>query len=147
MLIGTYKFNRAKAGYGPLAQLLDDTLPQLPNNVIIVPIPTVSSHIRERGYDHARLVAKAFAKRRKLPMIPVLGRTTYTKQREANRSTRIKQAKVAFSAAKPIDSSATYLLVDDVITTGATMKYAAKTLKDAGATTVWVAALSRQPLD
>jgi predicted amidophosphoribosyltransferase len=45
-----------------------------------------------------------------------------------------------------INEDACYLLVDDVVTTGATIKYAAKALKDAGAGDVWVAAIARQPL-
>jgi predicted amidophosphoribosyltransferase len=39
------------------------------------------------------------------------------------------------------------LLVDDVVTTNATVRYAAQALKDAGAQIVWVAVTARQPLD
>jgi len=68
-------------------------------------------------------------------------------QRGAGRRTRTEQAKKAFQCATSLDPKAIYILVDDVITTGATVKYAAKTLLDAGASTVWVASISRQPLD
>jgi len=40
-----------------------------------------------------------------------------------------------------------YLLVDDVMTTGSTLKYAARALKQAGASQVWVAVIARQTLD
>ncbi|MDB5183852.1 MAG: putative Phosphoribosyltransferase [Candidatus Saccharibacteria bacterium] len=146
-LIGNYKFTNARAAYRPLAQLLDARIPDLPANTIIVPIPTVSSHIRQRGYDHMLLIARHLGRLRKMPVSTALTRNTTTKQRDASRSQRISQAKAAFSCNTALDSQATYLLIDDVVTTGATMKYATQTLLDAGAGTVWVATISRQPLD
>jgi ComF family protein len=146
-LIDSYKFTNAKAAYIPLADLLQARLPELPQNTVIIPVPTVSSHIRQRGYDHMLLVARRLARLRKLPVVTGLQRTTNTKQRSAGRALRIKQAKRAFVCHKSLDPTLTYLLIDDVITTGSTVKYAAQTLLDAGATTVWVASISRQPLD
>lgn len=146
-LIGNYKFTNTRAAYRPLADLLDTCLPELPPNTIIVPVPTVSSHIRQRGYDHMLLIARQLGKRRHLRVDTTLQRATSTKQRAATRSQRITQAKAAFMCPKPLDSTATYLLIDDVITTGATVKYATQCLLGAGASTVWVASISRQPLD
>ena len=146
-LIGNFKFTNARAGYRPLAALLDEQLPILPENTIIVPVPTVNSHIRQRGYDHMALIARRFAKLRGLTYQPVLQRATTTKQRDANKQKRTKQAKTAFAINERLKDTATYLLLDDVVTTGATMKYAAKTLQSAGAGEVWVAAVSHQPLD
>jgi ComF family protein len=146
-LIGNFKFTNAKAAYKPLAAILDAILPVLPDNTVIVPIPTVSSHIRERGYDHMLLVARELARRRHLTVSTCLGRATSTKQRDAGYRQRVKQAKEAFSVSGNLDEETIYLMIDDVITTGATMKYAAKTLKAAGAGTVWVASISHQALD
>lgn len=146
-VIDHYKFMNSKAAYRPLAELLDACLPVLPKNTIIVPVPTVSSHIRQRGYDHMHLVARKLANIRKAPLSTSLVRITSTKQRGATASTRQKQARRAFSWEGGADSEATYLIIDDVVTTGATLTYAAKTLKDAGATDVWAAVICRQPLD
>lgn len=146
-LIGNYKFTNAKAAHHSLALLLDKRLPLLPDTTIIVPIPTVSSHIRQRGYDHMLRMAKTLGRFRNIPVSTALERQTSTKQRDASRSVRIKQAKAAFICNRPLDPDVTYLLLDDVVTTGATVNYAAATLKAAGATTVWVATISRQPLD
>jgi ComF family protein len=146
-LINGYKFANTHAAYNVLADLLHERLPQLPANTVIVPIPTVGSHVRQRGYDHMLLIAKRLAKLRNLPISADLKRATTTKQREASRSKRIAQAKVAFTVTKEFSPDITYLLIDDVVTTGSTMKYAAQKLLDAGAGAVWVATISRQPLD
>lgn len=146
-LIKSFKFQRAKAAYRPLADLLSETLPELPKNTVIVPIPTLSSHIRQRGYDHTLLVARRLASSMNLHVEPVLRRQTATKQVGADRALRLEQARAAFSCNQTLKSDVPYLLVDDVITTGATLEYAARSLKKTGATVVWVAAVARQPLN
>lgn len=146
-LIGLYKFERARSGYKALGELLLNSLPELPPETIIVPVPTVSGHIRERGYDHMLLIAKYVAKKRGLKLQRLLERKTSTKQRQAGASQREVQAKRAFEVRGVISKDVPYLLLDDVITTGATLKYASKALVDAGAKHVWVAVVARQTLD
>ena len=146
-LLDDYKFERVRAAHVVLADLLHLVLPVLPSNTIIVPVPTIAPHIRQRGYDHTVLIAKRLAKLRDLPCRHLLKHNGVSTQRGANRKTRIAQAKQAYRVYSDIDRSINYLLVDDIVTTGATLQYAAKTLKDAGATDVWVAAIARQPLD
>lgn len=146
-LIGLYKFERAIAASKTLSALMLQSLPELPQETIIVPIPTVSSHIRERGYDHMLLIAKNIAQARGLKMQRLLKRQTSTKQRQATATQRSNQAKCAFAVDGLIDKGAIYLLVDDVMTTGSTMKYAARCLIKAGAKHVWIAIIARQTLD
>lgn len=146
-LINSYKFENVKDAYRPLAGLLHTCLPDLPDNVTIVPVPTVSSHIRQRGYDHMLLVAREFARLRCLPIDTSLTRVTNITQRGADARERVSQARTAFECRKIHDTNRVYLLLDDVVTSGATVKYAAKTLRDAGASKVWVASISRQLLD
>jgi ComF family protein len=146
-LIDSYKFSYQLTAYRSLADLLHDGLPELPSGVVVVPIPTVSSHIRQRGYDHTRLIARHFATKRHLAVAQPLIRATNSRQRGANARQRATQAKAAFVCHEQLDPEKTYLLIDDVVTTGATIRYAAKTLIDAGAGAVWVASISRQPLD
>lgn len=146
-LIGLYKFQRSRAGYKDLGDLLLARLPDLPPETIIVPIPTVSSHVRERGYDHMLLIAKYVAKKRHLELARVLRRQTNTKQRQSGARQRDKQARAAFTIDSALDKNKNYLLIDDVVTTGATLKYASKVLIDAGAKHVWVAAIARQTID
>jgi len=146
-LIDVYKFENARSAYRTLAELLHEHIDQLPPTTVIVPIPTVTSHIRQRGYDHTALLAKAFAKRRQLAYKPLVRRITTTSQRNATKAQRLQQANAAFKVSKPLSSLTPYLLVDDIVTTGATLTSAAKALRAAGAQEVWVAAVARQPLD
>ena len=146
-IIDSYKFYNNYAAHGTLAELLSQRIGHLPAAVTVVPIPTVASHIRQRGYDHTLLIARSLAKRQGITLTRPLHRQTTTKQRDANRAQRFAQAKEAFITRGKIDQNATYLLIDDVITTGATLHYAALALKQAGASEVWAAAIARQPLD
>ena len=146
-LVGLYKFERAKSAYTVLGDLIISSLPQLPSDVIVVPIPTVRGHIRERGYDHTLLIAKYIANKLDLTSSRSLVRATSTKQRQATAGKRQVQASKAFAIAGAIDSSRPYLLIDDVVTTGATLKYASHALKQAGASQVWVTVIARQTLD
>lgn len=146
-LIGTYKFQNARAAHRILATLLDERLPQLPLDTVIVPVPTVSSHIRERGYDHIDLIAKRLSKLRQIPVERLINRVTQTTQRHTSRAERSRQATQAFALNKPTDRKKHYLIIDDVATTGSTIKQVATLLKQAGATNIWVAVIARQPLD
>ena len=146
-LIDAYKFNNARAVYKDLAELMDISLPMLPPDTIVVPVPTISSHIRIRGYDHAALVARHLAKLRKLKYSPLLSRKSSSVQRGSSRKDRFKQAEEAFKCTSKLSPEVPYLLVDDVVTTGASIQFAAKTLRSAGAMEVWVAVIARQPLD
>lgn len=143
-LIDAYKFNRAKSAGNVLAGMLDEATPTLPPEVTVTAVPTVAGHIRERGYDHAQLIGKELARRKGCRYVTALERMTSTRQRGANRRQREEQAKVAFRAAGRLQGA--YLLVDDVFTTGATAKYAAKALLEGGASEVWLAVVARQPL-
>jgi ComF family protein len=146
-LIDGLKFDRVGDAAAQLASLLDMRLPVLPDNAIIVPVPTVRSHIRQRGYDHTMLIAKRFAAFRSLECQTVLERVGSDVQRGRDKKQRFRQANGAFRCDHPVDPGAVYILVDDVVTTNATVRFAAEALRSAGATSVWVAALARQALD
>jgi len=146
-LVGLYKFERMRSAYTVIGDLLNSVIADIPDSTVVVPVPTVASHVRQRGYDHTLLIARYIAKRRGLRLSRVLVRSTRTKQRHASAQTRDAQAKMAFKVDGVINSYVPYLLIDDIMTTGATLKYAAKALKDAGATQVWVAIVARQTLD
>lgn len=145
-VIGDLKWSRKYDAHTALANLLHMTLPILPSNTVVVPIPTISRHKRIRGYDHADLIAKEFAKKRKIKKKNLLGRKNHSVQHTANRSKRHQQAQQAFYCNTSLDPTVPYLIVDDIVTTGATIKAATRVLRGAGANEVWVAAIARQTL-
>ena len=146
ILIDAFKFDGLRGAAKPLGEFISSALPDLPDNLVIASVPTVSTHIRQRGYDHAALIAREVARQRGVKYQALLKRRTTTVQQGARRKERLKQAEGAFEAARHIDGS-TVLIIDDIFTTGATLHYAAITLLAAGAREVWVAVVARQPLD
>lgn len=146
-LIDQVKFGRAKAGVAELSELLGAVLPSLPDSTVVVPVPTTPSHIRKRGYAHVELVAKALARSRGLRYERAIHRRNNTIQFGSSRAQRLAQAEEAFAVPRPVSGEHPWLIVDDVVTTGATMQFAARELRQAGASQVFVAAIARQPLD
>lgn len=143
-IIDDYKFHRVRAAAAVLTDLLDSRLPTLPGDVVIVPIPTTSKNMRRRGYDHMLLIAKYLAKRRNLPLSPLLRRRNNVTQHFTKSSKeRKRQARYFFEPASTIDPDKTYLIIDDIFTTGATISAAADCLKKAGAKRVEVAVIAR----
>ena len=67
--------------------------------------------------------------------------------RDATAAQLRRQAREAFVVETPIEPDIVYLLIDDVVTTGATIREASLRLREAGAKEVWVAVLVREALD
>lgn len=146
-LINAYKFERNKSAVYTAVALMNRILPMLPKNTVVVPVPTAAKHIRVRGYDHTLLMARRLARSRGLMARPLVERLHQSVQLGASRKDRYEQASTAFTCPTPLNATTPFLLVDDVVTTNATVRFAAQALRDAGAETVWVAALVRQPLE
>lgn len=105
--------------------------------IIIVPVPTASTRARQRGYDQARLLARQLAKHTRQPYLACLARGGQAHQVGAGREQRLSQLEGAFRiTTSRLVRDAHILLVDDVVTTGATLEAAAKILHQAGATRI-----------
>lgn len=136
-LVLAYKFERARAAYQPLARVMVEALPFLPSDTVIMSVPTTTSRVRERGYDHAHLIARDIATRTGLLRVRPVIRMGQVHQFGASGAQRRKQLENAFVVMKPqAIVGKKVLLVDDVVTTGATLETLAKTLKRAGATQI-----------
>lgn len=148
-LVAVSKFDSARAGCDRQAELLNHVLPELPSDVVVVPVPTIARHVRQRGYGHAERIARQLAKHRKLSYQELFARTSQLVQHGATRSARTAQARRSYRLAKQVQPGATYLIVDDVYTTGATIDALASLLRGAGVKTsqIWVAVTTRQPTD
>jgi ComF family protein len=135
-MIKSFKFDCKRQISGPIAKLMVEAF-QGEADVLLCPVPTASSRIRERGFDHTKLLAKEYQSLVS-PSSPEISfslrRRSNVRQLGSSRAKRIEQMKQEFYI---IDSESLkdkdILLLDDVVTTGASLAAAAKTLKKAGA--------------
>ena len=146
-LINHYKFHNVKVAASDLADLLANTLPILPSSVVLVPIPTLASHRRQRGYDHIEVLIRHLSVRLELPIERLLVRTGHAVQHKLDKDDRHDAAMKSYKLAEgaSLSKDKIYLIVDDVITTGATVSAAASILASEGSR-VWAAALAYQAL-
>ncbi|MEE0867753.1 MAG: double zinc ribbon domain-containing protein [Clostridia bacterium] len=95
----------------------------------------------KKGYNQSYLLAKELSKLLKLPLKDTLKRKNTPRQATLKAPERVKNARRSYFP-KVDEVSGTVLLVDDVLTTGATASYCAKLLRELGAERVYVAVLA-----
>jgi len=144
-LVGNYKYESAREAAEPLVKLLDERIAVLPAGTVVCAVPTIGAHVRQRGFDHAAVLAQKLAERRDLTYTPLLKRRHQRSQHELKRTARDQAAREAFAITTEVPGSV--LLVDDILTTGATLKACVKLLQAAGAQQIFVGVIARQPLD
>lgn len=145
-LIYRYKFQGERESGEILAGLLAECLPgNIPENTVVVPLPTVDRHVRMRGLDHTYLLAKSLAKRRGWRVQKVLARANDTVQMGTDGQKRVEQAWRAYKLASraEVDPALPYLLLDDIWTTGASLLAAREILRKAGAKKIDLAVLAK----
>ncbi len=101
----------------------------------LVFVPATAVAFRRRGFDHMELIASRLSGRSDIPLLDALAKRGSSDQRELGRVDRLAEAAGAYEVVLPVGGKR-ILLVDDVITTGATMSAAASALKAAGARAV-----------
>lgn len=113
----------------------------------VVPVPMQAAKLRTRGYNQAELLARGVARQLGIPLKTHLLRRVKTdvlSQTRLRREGRLRNAAAAYRTAHPRHlQGKTILLVDDVMTTGATCEACARLLRQAGAAKVYVLALAR----
>lgn len=101
---------------------------------LVVPVPLHSDRERERGFNQSDLVARHLAQTLAVPFFPLLFKHKKTLSQTAlSRRDRQENIHEAFSLAGPVKKGLTVLLVDDIYTTGSTLREAAKVLHNHGA--------------
>lgn len=138
-LVSNLKFHSVRALAKPLAEILNtilsDELPNDSQKLVLVPLPTIKKHVRTRGLDHTLLIARHLARLRpNCTVEQLLIRHQNTVQVGTNAATRRSQATSAYTLNPKlkINPKATYLLLDDVWTTGASMLAAADIAQKSG---------------
>ena len=101
--------------------------------VVLVPLPTARKHIRERGFDHIKYLAKSLMVGVEVDFL--LERMNNKMQVGKDAKTRQEQAEGAYRVRDGcrLDKGVLYVLFDDVWTTGASMRAAQKVMREAGA--------------
>lgn len=146
-LMTQMKLGRKRAIARQVGRYLADRLPYFNQDTIVVPVPTAQKRVRRRGFDHSVLIAKHFADKKALPYQDMLGRISNVDQIGKRRSERVAQMKNSFEIKNGVDINAkSILLVDDVLTTGATLESAATLLRKHGAAHVDAVVIARHLL-
>ena len=137
------------AGVRSSAQLIASKLALLvsnKSNTLLVPVPTATSRARQRGYDQAELITRELSRITGMPRSRLLARSGQMHQHGLSREQRLRQLNNAYRTKNSSRVRGRHIiLVDDVITTGATLESAAWVLRSAGAKTI-DAAVFAQPL-
>ena len=148
-MLHQFKYGRATWLCSDLADMLHGcVLAHYPVGELdaVVAVPLHAGKRRDRGYNQAALLAAELARRLDRPYpADVLVRTRATPtQTRLHAAERRKNVRAAFAVRGPEwVRGRTILLVDDVMTTGATLSEVAATLRRAGAWRVWAATVAR----
>ena len=149
LLMTKLKFGRSLAAGRVLSELwiaaLREVPPPLP--ALLIPVPLHAGRLRERGYNQALELAKPLARAFAIPLrSDALMRIRATPaQSNLDAKTRRLNLRGAFSIVDNAALPAHVAVVDDVMTTGATLRECARTLRRAGVARVDVWALARAP--
>jgi ComF family protein len=143
-LVQKFKFAHQRAA----AEIISDTVANTfvaqnsdeqiaSKDYVLVPLPTASRRMRQRSFDHTCLLTQKLSKLLGIDMKIILGRLGQIQQVGANRHLRAAQTKNMYYVKNiKMVIGRNILLVDDVVTTGATLSEAAKALRKAGARSV-----------
>ncbi|MBT9489566.1 MAG: ComF family protein [Rubrivivax sp.] len=149
-LIGAFKYHGqidlAAALSARLLEGLDPTARAWPQ--LVLPVPLADERLAERGYNQAWELARRVASRLHLPASALVLQRPLARAPQAGlgRAERRRNLQGAFAVAQPARvAGRRVVLVDDVLTTGATAAEATASLLAAGAAAVQVWALARTP--
>lgn len=139
-LVAALKFRRLLAVAAPIAELIAERAPAGLLAGTLVPVPAAPSRLRRRGFDPAEEIAARLAALPDLHYAPCLARSDGPRQVGRSRASRIAQPpRVRAAGSVPAEA----LLIDDVITTGATLSACARALRGCGARRVAAVTFAR----
>lgn len=111
----------------------------------LVPVPVHPARLRQRGYNQAALLARALGTEVGLPVLEILERRRATaRQHGLGKGARLHNLRGAFALRDGARIPPHVILVDDILTTSATLEACAQVLRDAGAAAVYGFAIARE---
>ena len=144
-LVARLKYRNARSAVAWLAGAMAGLLPDpLPVDTVITWAPTSAERRRARGFDQAEVLATAVGRELDMPVVRALERLTSAPQ--TGRAAFERARGVSFASRTAAVAGRAAVLVDDVITTGATLSAAARALHNGGATSVIGLTTARTPL-
>ncbi|MBX7236853.1 MAG: ComF family protein [Caldilineales bacterium] len=142
-----FKYQGHKALSRPLAAFLTSYLQTHALSFdTLVPVPLHPDRLAFRGYNQSELLAQEVARASRLPVrTDLIYRARHTQpQATLNRRQRLENVRDAFLPVQPgLLHGERVLLIDDVCTTGSTLKACAQALHEAGAGEIWALAVAR----
>ena len=143
-LILNLKYHNRRQIVSVLVELLAQRIMQRAPNIaticdVVTWAPTSTARVRRRGLDQAELLARRLARVLDVPCRQLLIKTSTNVQTGASREERLRGS--VFSARK-LGVNSHVIVVDDVVTTGTTLRCAADALRKAGARQVTCAAVA-----
>lgn len=153
-LIHLLKYEKIRPAANVLGRMLGDAVATLSlrGDVTVIPVPLHASKLSLRGFNQSELIAKAAIPHLlkqagatfKLEPVAMRRRRETPSQVGMSKQERAENLRGAFSVAVPaLVREKQVLLVDDVLTTGATVSECTRVLRRAGAHNVWVATVAR----
>lgn len=144
--IQRYKFRNARSYANAYGRFLALRIQQMQVDFdCITWVPVSFRRKFQRGYDQVELLAKAVSKELSIPLCPTLKKVRHTRTQSGLRDASQRKANVLGAYRSLPDcqlAGKTVLLLDDVITTGATASECAKVLLSAGAKEIYCAAVA-----
>ncbi len=145
-LIHLYKYGRIRTLARPLCDFLSAALPRDERFDAVTPVPLHWRRQWQRGFNQSELLARGIARRTGIPMVKALKRVRATPaQASLSKTDRRRNVATAFRQRRRarVLRAKRILLIDDVMTTGATAAACALVLKRAGAARVALLTVAR----
>jgi ComF family protein len=144
-LIHLFKYGRVRPLAAPLGQMMVAAIPRDQTFDLVAPVPLHWRRRLARGFNQSELLARAVARRYGLAPVNALRRkrSTGVQAGLSHAGRRVNVASAFEASPKAAVAGRRVLLVDDVLTTGATLASCASALKRAGARYVAVLTLAR----